>query len=293
MNHNLLSPRKRSKSMNIPPFSLLVLLCHKSIFLYTESETESWHVKLGNVKSFSLRYIQYNDSILDSLIIYSVNSPFLPSCRVYMHLFITQSLKKEVHELVKENNHLKTLVRTLEPDVAENILKDCCTELPEIVAAIANQATSVLARADFSLITTICSAQRSFCISDPSLPDNPIVFASQDFLELTGYSMDDILGRNCRFLQGPATDLTGVAVLRKGIGEGVDTSVTLLNYRKDGSTFWNQIYLSALRDSEDNVVNYVGVQIEVFPTATEQLNSRGKNDGEVENNQAIKKSRVS
>jgi hypothetical protein len=69
-------------------------------------------------------------------------------------------------------------------------MTECCTVLPDIVAAVANQATSVLARADFSLITAICTAQRSFCITDPALPDNPIVFASQDFLDLTGYSMD-------------------------------------------------------------------------------------------------------
>jgi PAS domain S-box-containing protein len=171
--------------------------------------------------------------------------------------------------LVKENNHLKSLVRTLDPSVADNIMSECCTELPEIVSAVANQATSVLARADFSLISAICSAQRSFCITDPALPDNPIVFASQDFLNLTGYTMDEILGRNCRFLQGPATDLAGVAVLRKGINEGIDTSVMLLNYKKDGTTFWNQIYLSALRDVDNNVVNYVGVQIEVVPEDTE------------------------
>jgi PAS domain S-box-containing protein len=123
-----------------------------------------------------------------------------------------------------------------------------------------------------SLITTICSAQRSFCISDPSLPDNPIVFASKDFVDLTGYNMKDFVGRNCRFLQGPATDLTDVAVLRKGIEDAADTSVTLLNYKKDGSTFWNRIDLTVLRDSKGNVVNYVGVQTEVFPTATGDLN---------------------
>ena len=131
----------------------------------------------------------------------------------------------------------------------------------------------VLARADSSLITAICSAQRSFCITDPALPDNPIVFASQDFLDLTGYTMEETLGRNCRFLQGPATDLAGVAVLRQGIGQGIDSSVMLLNYKKDGTTFWNQIYCSALRDSDGNIVNYVGVQIEVLPPQLQQSES--------------------
>jgi PAS domain S-box-containing protein len=201
-------------------------------------------------------------------------------------------LQKEVHDLVKENHRLKTLVCTLDPDVAEVILKDCCAEIPEIVSAIVSQASAILVRADLNLITAICSAQRSFCITDPTLPDNPIVYASKYFTELTGYSLKYILGRNCSFLQGPETDLSDVAALRNGLDTGVDTSVTLLNYRKDGSTFWNHIYVAALRDCEDNVVNYVGVQVEVFPTSSEQLNLRNKGDKDEENDQTIKKSRV-
>lgn len=189
---------------------------------------------------------------------------------------LAQSLQAEVQGLVKENNHLKALVNTLEPSVSEKIIAECCSKHPDIVATVTNEATSVLARADFSLISAICSAQRSFCISDPALPDNPLVFASQGFLDLTGYSMDEILGRNCRFLQGPATDLAGIAVLGEGLRQGVDTSVMLLNYKKDGTTFWNQIYASALRDSDDNIVNYVGVQIEVLPSAIETARSAGR-----------------
>ena len=173
---------------------------------------------------------------------------------------------------------MKSLARSLEPSVAESILKECCAELPDIVASIGSQATSMLSRADFSLISTICSAQRSFCITDPALPDNPIVFASQGFLDLTGYSMNEILGRNCRFLQGPATDLTGVSVLHEGVSKGIDSSVILLNYRKDGSTFWNQIYLSALRDVDNNVVNFVGVQVEVNSPSPKSNENRGSNE---------------
>ena len=72
-------------------------------------------------------------------------------------------------------------------------------------------------------------------------PDNPIVFVSQGFLELTGYKMDDVLGRNCRFLQGPGTDQRTVDVIRKGISAGDDVAVCLLNYKADGTPFWNQV----------------------------------------------------
>lgn len=76
-------------------------------------------------------------------------------------------------------------------------------------------------------------------------------------------SLEEVLGRNCRFLQGPNTDPHQVEVLRKGIADGVDTSVCLLNYRADGSQFYNQIFVAALRDADHKIINYVGVQVEV------------------------------
>ena len=72
-----------------------------------------------------------------------------------------------------------------------------------------------------------------------------------------------MLGRNCRFLQGPETDPCAVAKIRKAIEDGFDTSVCLLNYKIDGSTFWNHFFVAPLRDCDGNVVNYVGVQCEV------------------------------
>jgi PAS domain S-box-containing protein len=170
----------------------------------------------------------------------------------------------QVRVLQKENEMLKEIVRSkMTRSVAEKVLAECCCKLPEVVASVSSQATSILSRADFNLINAIRSAQRAFCISDPYLPDNPIVFASQGFLDLTGYSLDQVLNRNCRFLQGPLTDQSQVAVLRDGIRRGIDTSVPLINYRADGTMFWNQVYVSALRDSSNVIVNYVGVQCEV------------------------------
>ena len=80
---------------------------------------------------------------------------------------------------------------------------------------------------------------------------------------MTGYRLDQVLGKNCRFLQGPGTDPRQVDALRKGISLGVDTSVCLMNYKADGTSFYNQIFLAALRDNNHKIVNYVGVQVEV------------------------------
>jgi PAS domain S-box-containing protein len=139
------------------------------------------------------------------------------------------------------------------------------------------QAASILQDADFGLMAAIQAAQRSFVITDPSIPDNPIIFASRGFLELSGYTLEQVLGRNCRFMQGPGSDAAQVEALRKGIQEGVDTSVCILNYRADGTPFYNQIFVAALRDVNNKIINYVGVQVEVSNVHSSQyLNRRSK-----------------
>ena len=74
----------------------------------------------------------------------------------------------------------------------------------------------------------------------------------------------------CLSLIQPGTDQSAVQVIRQGIAEGVDTSVCLLNYKADGTPFWNQFFVAALRDAENNVVNYVGVQCEVSKAVVEK-----------------------
>ena len=94
-------------------------------------------------------------------------------------------------------------------------------------------------------------------LSDPRLPDNPIVFATPGFYKLTGYTPEQVLGRNCRFLQGSGTDPKSVDIVRKAIQSGSDCTVCLLNYKADGTPFWNQFFVAALRDSDNCIVNYV------------------------------------
>ena len=96
-----------------------------------------------------------------------------------------------------------------------------------------------------------------YVLSDPRLPDNPIVYASEGFYELTGYTSDQVLGRNCRYLQGPGTDPRSVDIIRTAIAKGSDVTTCILNYKSDGSPFWNQFFVAALRDSDNCIVNYV------------------------------------
>mmetsp|Transcript_1637 Transcript_1637/g.2697 ORF Transcript_1637/g.2697 Transcript_1637/m.2697 type:complete len:294 (+) Transcript_1637:119-1000(+) len=143
-------------------------------------------------------------------------------------------------------------------------------------AAPPKPGAKILMEPDFRLIHSLITSQQNFVLSDPSLPDNPIVYASDGFCRMSGYKRSDVLGRNCRFLQGPDTDQAAVDVIRKGIMEGRDISVCLLNYRADGSPFWNQFFLGALKDSDGQVVNYVGVQCEVNTIPITEIKDRVK-----------------
>ena len=100
-------------------------------------------------------------------------------------------------------------------------------------------------------------------VTDPRQPDNPIVMANHAFLVLTGYTADEVIGRNCRFLQGPQTSSGDVDEIRKGVSAGGETSVELLNYRKDGTTFWNRVLISPVRDEKGSLLYYFGSQMDV------------------------------
>ncbi|MGH1569442.1 PAS domain-containing protein [Methylobacterium sp. P31] len=89
-------------------------------------------------------------------------------------------------------------------------------------------------------VAALDRTRQPMVVTDPRLPDNPIVLANRSFLALTGYEADEVLGRNCRFLQGPDTDPAAVALVRAAVAERREVKVQLLNYRKDGGTFWNE-----------------------------------------------------
>jgi len=114
----------------------------------------------------------------------------------------------------------------------------------------------------------IQAVTQGLLITDRRLPDNPIVYASPGFTRLTGYSTEESLGKNCRFLQGPETDRAVTARLREAVEKGEACTVELLNYRKDGTPFWNLLAISPVTDLDGAVTNYVGVQTNVTERRT-------------------------
>ncbi|MDA8457131.1 histidine kinase famiy protein [Acidovorax sp. GBBC 3334] len=100
-------------------------------------------------------------------------------------------------------------------------------------------------------------------VTDPRQPDNPIVFCNRAFITMTGYQPQEILGHNCRFLQGPATDRNTVAALREAIDQRKEISLELLNYRKDGSSFWNALFISPVYNARGELVYFFASQLDV------------------------------
>ena len=99
-------------------------------------------------------------------------------------------------------------------------------------------------------------------VTDPNQSDNPIIFCNNAFLRLSGYSDDAVIGRNCRFLQGPETDQETISKVREAIAAGQDVAVDILNYRKDGSQFWNAVFISPVRDEAGAIIYFFASQLD-------------------------------
>jgi PAS domain S-box-containing protein len=109
----------------------------------------------------------------------------------------------------------------------------------------------------------IRATRMAMIVTDASQADNPIIFANDAFLALTGYRRDEVIGRNCRFLQGPDTDPIAIETMRRAIAGGEDVAIDILNYRKDGTTFWNALYLSPVRSKAGEIAYFFGSQLNI------------------------------
>nr|AML79165.1 putative LOV domain-containing protein [Drimys winteri] len=113
-----------------------------------------------------------------------------------------------------------------------------------------------------SLSIALGRINQSFVLTDPHLPNMPIVYASDAFLNLTGYARHEVLGHNCRFLQGPGTNIEALFQIRQAIQNKQACTVRILNYRKDRSSFWNLLHVSPVRNASGKIAFYVGVLID-------------------------------
>jgi PAS domain S-box-containing protein len=132
-----------------------------------------------------------------------------------------------------------------------------------------------LADRDSDLIPVVLSQVLDTCIngitlSDPHQDDCPLVYANEAFELITGYDRDEILGRNCRFLQGSDRDQAGIEKIREAMRTETQTTVTLRNYRKDGTLFHNQVTIRPIFDRNGSLLYFLGIQYDV----TEQVKAQ-------------------
>ena len=107
------------------------------------------------------------------------------------------------------------------------------------------------------------NADEGITVADVRLPDCPLNYCNAAFLSMTGYAEPEVLGRNCRFLQGPETDRESVRQVHDAIQAGQPCRITLLNYRKDGTSFWNELSLVPVRDEAGALTHFIGLQHDV------------------------------
>jgi PAS domain S-box-containing protein len=107
-------------------------------------------------------------------------------------------------------------------------------------------------------------------VTDPRQPDNPIVFANGAFFDLTGYSNEETIGRNCRFLQGPQTDRSTVDEVRQAVSEERAVAVDILNYKKGGKPFWNALFLGPIFDQDGKLLYFFASQMDITERRTTQ-----------------------
>lgn len=117
---------------------------------------------------------------------------------------------------------------------------------------------------DFDLLMLAIDASKSgIILTDNQQPDNPIIFCNKAFEQMSGYQRSEIIGRNCRFLQGVDRNQKGRFELREAVEKGEGLVVELRNYRKNGAQFWNELYMSPIYAKDGRVTHFIGVQNDI------------------------------
>jgi len=130
-------------------------------------------------------------------------------------------------------------------------------------AAPKKEARSDMVSLDKRVLGLVMQNQNNFIVADPHMRDCPIIFASRGFCDLSGYALDDLLGKNCRLLQGKDTNKTTVSQIATAISSCKEIHAILLNYTKNGTPFWNLLHLSPVFDVDKRLVSLVGSQVNV------------------------------
>ena len=124
------------------------------------------------------------------------------------------------------------------------------------------------------LDAAINSSKSGIIITDWLQPDNPIIFCNKAFEEMTGYLQEEILGKNCRFLQQADREQKARFVLRNALQKGEACNVELANYRKDGTIFWNELHITPIKDNNGQITHYFGIQNDISQRKNKEISLR-------------------
>lgn len=122
-----------------------------------------------------------------------------------------------------------------------------------------------LGRSTDPFVAAVRATRMPMIITDPRRDDNPVVFANDSFCRLTGYTRSEILGRNCRFLQGPGTDPDVVKQIHDAVDALEPVEIEVRNFRKDGRPFWNRLFLAPVFDADGALAYFFASQVDVTP----------------------------
>lgn len=140
---------------------------------------------------------------------------------------------------------------------------------------------------DEAIVMAFHGAQLPIVIADARRFDQPVVFANPAFLSMTGYEESEVVGRNCRFLQGPDTDPEAIAQIRRALVAGRAVSIEIVNYRKDGGRFWNALHISPVHDDAGEVAYYLGSQRDVTASREAELELKAHAERALEQKTAL------
>lgn len=129
---------------------------------------------------------------------------------------------------------------------------------------------------DRRLEQLIANSPVASVVSDPRQPDNPIISCNQPFIDLTGYSEEEIIGRNCKFLAGPATEPWLTETIRQGVIDHRPVLVEILNYKRDGTPFRNAVLVAPIFDEQGELEFFLGSQVELPPEAPDTAVNRNR-----------------
>ncbi|KAJ4999247.1 Phototropin-1A [Colletotrichum sp. SAR 10_66] len=239
---------------------------HRRI-IYDESDEE-------DDEDFSDR--NYHDEIRDEVEQYHTTLNDLAGIMTSIHKdFLAESSSKQINvngEMRKQVHvEMKALMTKTLPsmeslfsDLQESVEQDVFLDIyPRFVRyQMALNATRALATNRH----TYQGLGDCFCLTNPSVADNPIVFASDGFVKVTGYTRPEIIPRNCRFLQGAHTDRVPIRRLKNAIEERKESVELILNYKKNGDPFWNLLYVAPLYNEAGKLAFFIGGQINCSTT---------------------------